>query len=404
MRSLVFPEVVLLFAAALLLSWEGAREWVVDFAPVYPAVYVIGAIQCWRFHRSRLLYAMVAIAMSDRILLHYAAGEAAATGTGLIVFHVVAFLLPLNLLAIATLPERGPLTIRGIIQWAVIFVQPAIVVRLLSSERVVGLLEKTIADPSLFGWTALSDLTLLVVGVAVLVLGARAFVERTAERRAFFGIILAIFLALNGGQAGLQSTTYLAAGGLMMVVAVIDTSYRLAFMDALTGLPTRRSFFDSLEQMVGHYTLAMVDVDHFKTFNDQHGHDVGDQVLNMVASLLGQVTGGGKAYRYGGEEFAIVFSGKVVEETQPHLEQLRATIAGKVFTIRGRKRPRKKPEHPQPAAGLRKTLRVSVSIGAADNTNPKETSEDVIKAADQQLYRAKDTGRNKVAIRARPSI
>jgi diguanylate cyclase (GGDEF)-like protein len=51
----------------------------------------------------------------------------------------------------------------------------------------------------------------------------------------------------------------------------------------------------------------MSDVDHFKRFNDTHGHDVGDQVLRLVASKLSKVSGGGRAYRYGGEEFALVF-------------------------------------------------------------------------------------------------
>ena len=55
-----------------------------------------------------------------------------------------------------------------------------------------------------------------------------------------------------------------------------------------------------------HYTLAMIDVDHFKKFNDTYGHDVGDLVLKMVAHQISQVNGGGKAYRYGGEEFTTV--------------------------------------------------------------------------------------------------
>ena len=53
--------------------------------------------------------------------------------------------------------------------------------------------------------------------------------------------------------------------------------------------------------------MAMIDVDHFKKFNDTHGHDIGDQVLKLVAARLAQVEGGGIAYRYGGEEFAVLF-------------------------------------------------------------------------------------------------
>jgi diguanylate cyclase (GGDEF)-like protein len=59
---------------------------------------------------------------------------------------------------------------------------------------------------------------------------------------------------------------------------------------------------------LGHrFTIAMLDIDHFKRFNDTYGHEVGDQVLKMVAAKLGQVRKGGRAFRYGGEEFALVF-------------------------------------------------------------------------------------------------
>src|SRR2546425_6328967 len=75
----------------------------------------------------------------------------------------------------------------------------------------------------------------------------------------------------------------------------------MAYQDSLTGLPARRALNEALLRLGGHYTVAMLDVDHFKRINDHHGHDVGDQVLKMIAAKLAQVTGGGKAYRYGGE-------------------------------------------------------------------------------------------------------
>ena len=74
-----------------------------------------------------------------------------------------------------------------------------------------------------------------------------------------------------------------------------------------------------LDGIKGLYTIAMVDVDHFKTFNDKHGHDVGDQVLQLVASRLARSPGGGRAYRYGGEEFTLIFPGRTREQALPHL-------------------------------------------------------------------------------------
>src|SRR3989442_15763061 len=83
---------------------------------------------------------------------------------------------------------------------------------------------------------------------------------------------------------------------------------------------------------------------HFKRFNDTFGHDVGDQVLRMVAARLGTVSAGGKSFRYGGEEVAVLFPGKTADECLPALEELRTTVEETHFTLRGKLRPRKKPD------------------------------------------------------------
>src|SRR3990170_3279230 len=144
----------------------------------------------------------------------------------------------------------------------------------------------------------------------------------------------------------------------------------MAFRDELTRLPGRRALNEALQQTGGQYAVAMVDIDHFKKFNDTYGHDVGDQVLKMVASRLDEVTGGGRAFRYGGEEFSVLFAGKTVDEALPHLDLLRATIEPPRFPRRAPSRPRKKPARPaggpgksRPASGSSKPVAVTVSIG-----------------------------------------
>ena len=139
----------------------------------------------------------------------------------------------------------------------------------------------------------------------------------------------------------------------------------------------------------------MFDIDHFKKFNDTYGHDVGDEVLKMVGVKMSGVSGGGKVFRYGGEEFTVLFSGKGVEDALPHLERLREAIADSGFTVREKKRPGKKPE--QSRKGSDKQVQITVSIGVAERAGELRDPEAVIKAADQALYRAKKGGRNRVA-------
>jgi diguanylate cyclase (GGDEF)-like protein len=139
----------------------------------------------------------------------------------------------------------------------------------------------------------------------------------------------------------------------------------------------------------------MVDVDHFKKFNDTYGHDCGDQVLRMVASKLMQVPGGGQAFRYGGEEFAIIFSGKSANDAVLDLEHLRQTIADAPFIVRGGDRRKKKARSKGNSKAPRKT-HVTVSIGVAERDEKHAFTDQVVEAADKALYRAKEMGRNRV--------
>jgi GGDEF domain-containing protein len=148
-----------------------------------------------------------------------------------------------------------------------------------------------------------------------------------------------------------------------------------------------------------HYAIAMADVDHFKSFNDTWGHELGDQVLKLIAGKLERVGGGGRAYRYGGEEFAILFPGDGVEECLGELETLRHDVEESKFTVRRRLQRRRKPAKSKnggSGARARPQLAVTVSIGAAESNGRQDAPELVVQAADRALYRAKDAGRNRV--------
>jgi diguanylate cyclase (GGDEF)-like protein len=183
---------------------------------------------------------------------------------------------------------------------------------------------------------------------------------------------------------------------LILIIAVVEASYHMAYQDSLTGLPARRALNEALLRLGSQYTVGMVDVDHFKRINDSHGHDVGDQVLKMVAAKLAQVGGGGRAYRYGGEEFALIFPGKTAEECLPELEAIRSLVDEAKFILRSRIRSKRKKEKVLAEKGPGKRVPVTVSIGVAERDQRHTKPDQVVKAADRALYRAKDGGRNQV--------
>jgi diguanylate cyclase (GGDEF)-like protein len=158
---------------------------------------------------------------------------------------------------------------------------------------------------------------------------------------------------------------------------------RLSASDSLTGLSNRRVLTQRLSeellrsQRQNHsFTVVMLDVDHFKKYNDAHGHPAGDEVLKRVANILRTSTRAGDCTaRYGGEEFAVLLSGKGAEEAIQLAERIRERVAEEEFT-----------------AG-----RITLSAGIAEFPHHGHTAEAVISSADEALYQAKRDGRNRVA-------
>jgi GGDEF domain-containing protein len=184
----------------------------------------------------------------------------------------------------------------------------------------------------------------------------------------------------------------------------------MAYHDELTGLPGRRAFNELLLGLDDQYAIAVVDIDHFKRFNDTYGHETGDEVLRMVATRLAAVSGGGRAFRCGGEEFAIVFPQKSATDAFEHLEALRQTISSSAFKVRGqldrRKMPRTAEDRRQSARKKSRKahslgtgeVAVTVSIGVAEPSTRNRKVDQVIAAADKALYHAKEGGRNRVEL------
>jgi PleD family two-component response regulator len=118
-----------------------------------------------------------------------------------------------------------------------------------------------------------------------------------------------------------------------------------------------------------------------------------------VATELGRARRGGRAFRYGGEEFALVFAGRGIREVIAELESVRASIAQHRIALRSADRPSEAETGRSLRSGQtpRKIVSVTISIGVAESNDRLRAPDDVVKAADRALYRAKDKGRNTVS-------
>ena len=396
-RAVVTPEAVCFAAAVGLARWSELEASLLDFILLFPyLVAVTGAALAWRFRRSRLFYGLAALALG-----FYALTLGPRAPDQALWFQAAAVLVPLNLAAIAWLPERGVLSLSALRRWVSIAAQVALVVVLARHDAggwlgIPAALRRGLVSDGPFGWSELGWPAWLAFVLAFGALTvARLFAAGTTAR-GYLWALAATFLAFDVARGTPDRILYLSTAALILVVAVLETSYRMAYHDSLTGLPGRRAFNEALGSLGGDYTVAIVDVDHFKKFNDRFGHDVGDQVLRMAGTRLAGVGGGGRAFRYGGEEFAVLFPGKSLDDCLPVLEQLRETIADTRFTVRKRIRPRRRPTGSGGGARRRTRVRITVSIGVAQRNDRQAKPDEVVRAADEALYKAKGAGRNRV--------
>jgi diguanylate cyclase (GGDEF)-like protein len=464
-KSLVLPGALFLVAACIV--FQGAFGSIPSAAVhfYFYSIFAAGILLAWRFHSSRILFALGTVFLAQRALEFFASGRSTSAGSGRIALEAVAFLLPLNFIAFSVFRERGLVFPAILPRMALLFFESVFVAIICRPGEVVGpgLLHSRFLGR--MAWTPLPALALLAFVAALAVLFVRLVLYRKPTESGLLWALLATFLAFQVGAVGPAATAYMATAGLILISSIIENSYFLAYHDELTSLPARRAFNDALLRLEEPYTVAVVDIDHFKKFNDTYGHDTGDQVLRLVAGKLASVTGGGRAYRVGGEEFSILFPGKSAKDVMHHLDLLRTVIEVATFRVRGgeerrstaralkprtsessagdssagdsrnegfqsqdsgsqdaqtqefrsqerrnaerRARSRRPPSprrRPRPVAGetANRQISVTVSIGAAEPNSRHRSVEHVIQAADQALYRAKQSGRNRVEFSSPP--
>ena len=351
------------------------------------------------FHRGRPFWALFLITFSYWLQRTYLP-EGINGVAGQAVFQAIALFVPLNLAALAFLRERGIFSPSGQVRLAVFVLEAGMVYMAFKYDFVElqPLLDRSYIQLPFEDRLATSQLTLFATLLSFAATAILAAMRKAPLDIGIAGAIVAFFIAWNWLSVPLATVAFSSAGSLIIMLAILQDSYNMAFRDDLTGIPSRRALNERLNGIGRRYAVAMADIDHFKSFNDTYGHDVGDQVLRMVARKLATVGGGGEAYRYGGEEFTILFPNKGIQEVQQHLEEIRETIANYPMQIRGADRPANSYKGNTRTRTPKKeqAVQVTVSIGVAECGGGKTRPETVIKAADKALYKAKHGGRNRV--------
>ena len=184
---------------------------------------------------------------------------------------------------------------------------------------------------------------------------------------------------------------------LILLHALLRMYWQKVYLDTLTAVSNRQALDERLHTLNGDFSLAMVDIDHFKKFNDTYGHAEGDNVLRMVAQHLEEHLGD-RVYRYGGEEFCVVFEKDSHEAAEQMMEKTRSSLDKRKFTLRSQRKAGYSPTKLMSRRGESrgKKVHITFSVGVATATKTYKTPEEVIKRADHALYEAKEKGRNRV--------
>jgi diguanylate cyclase (GGDEF)-like protein len=363
------------------------------------------AFLAWRLNQTPLTFVALGLGVSAHGLWAAYAAPALWAMPGLRFLEAWLFAVPAGL-GLAMLPRQSALLsqrsflrllllgLPALLLWSAMSVDPAKMAELLD-WRVLG--DIASLDPS-----HLAHLGPLAFGI---VLWTRRDPKWADAQAALAGsllgqVVLAWALAFAQPDAGLAGRAWLAshvAQAACLLAALFMMYWQRVYLDELTGIPNRRALDEALSHLDGPYCLAMADIDHFKKFNDHYGHDQGDDVLRLVGGHLAAATGG-RAFRYGGEEFCVLLPGVEPEAAEALIEEARASLARRRFSIRLPAKIRKKTSEEDRGTLKAHTedVQVTLSLGLARPDKKHVSAAQVMKLADQGLYAAKEAGRNNV--------
>ncbi|MCP3851390.1 MAG: GGDEF domain-containing protein [Gammaproteobacteria bacterium] len=345
-----------------------------------------------KFNRSQLIYSALLFSLIYSFFFWFVDFKPSQIT---LILNSLTLLLSVNIVLICLYSERGIFTLIGLSRLFIIGFQVVFMIWLIHENPPQwSLWLNQILFPELqIKLLFFNQISLLSILICFFILSLLSIYQNNS----FLGAILASWiLVLYAITFAIKDIVFIANlfsfSLILLLITLISVSYQMAYLDELTGLPGRRALNEALNKLGNKYVLAMLDVDHFKKFNDTYGHDAGDDVLRLLGHRLSAVKGGGKPFRYGGEEFTLVFSGKSLDDVASHLEALRENVANKKFTLRKQERRQKGKRKSKKAT--QREVKVTISIGYAERSDKAKNHGTVLKMADKALYKAKKKGRN----------
>lgn len=360
------------------------QNFILYFSYVLSAVIILLS---FIFNRSVVFFIAVVIFISQLLLMIFKPAQGSMTFNASTVRSIIYIILPIDVTLFALGREGGIQSIKGRLRFSLIifeylFIGWAVI------TRMFGFIDFLNATPVYLGGLVSVPLFIfLIFAIAIILFVVRIVIKNTLRDKLLFSVLLCIFYGLFSKDPVISIPVFFSASGIVLLICTLYETYYLAYIDELTGLPSRRSLKDRMLKLGGKYSMAMIDIDFFKKFNDNYGHDSGDEVLRFMGKCLKQIPGGGKSFRYGGEEFAVIFPGKSISEATSQLEKLREIVSKTSIPIgKG---------SAKPSTNQRvKKVSITISAGVAERNEKHASPMEVLKAADAALYRAKDRGRN----------
>ena len=381
------PFIVLLIAWASAAMAEVASDTIQTLIKILPYVIALATVGISIWFQSSNSFYLTCFILITYIMISMSADRPATLAQAVMMTSI---LLPINTVWLAFSKERGIVSTYGRNKAILITAQLIwIFINILGksgsgADTGVGEAAAGIGAPAVV-------LYLLAIGIILV-----DFIKKQKYMDLIYIVVLLMsYIAFYFPARPVLGSIFTASAFFVILFALLDTSYSMAFYDALTGVLSRRALEQEFLKLGNRYVVGMIDLDHFKRINDNYGHNIGDEVLKMTASVMKKTVGEGKIFRYGGEEFVALYTSLSYNEAIQRLDKMRKAIASKPFLVSVENCLKESPEtNSCNTSKGRGTIHVTVSIGVAQKTHLLKTCQDVIRKADEALYQSKKSGRN----------